>query len=59
MLCHTLAQHPHIFATINLKTEVIMWIAVIISVFLSVEVLSYISGGGWKAESAKKESAVK
>jgi hypothetical protein len=36
-----------------------MWIAVIISVFLSVEVLSYISGGGWKAESAKKESAVK
>lgn len=36
-----------------------MWIAVIISVFLSVEVLSYISGGGWKEESARKESAVK
>lgn len=43
----------------KLKTEVIMWIAVIISVFLSVEVLSYISGGGWKEESARKESAVK
>ena len=36
-----------------------MWIAVIISVFLSVEVLSYISGGGWNEESAKKESAAK
>ena len=53
-LCHALAQQPHIFATVNLKTEVIMWIAVIISVFLSVEVLSYISGGGWKAENSKK-----
>ena len=37
----------------KLKKEVIMWIAVIISVFLSVEVLSYITGGGWKSESSK------
>jgi hypothetical protein len=36
-----------------------MWIAVIISVFLSVEVLSYISGGGWKAENPKQESTAK
>ena len=28
----------------KLKTEVIMWIAILISVFLSVEVLSYLSG---------------
>lgn len=34
-----------------------MWIAVILSVFLSVEVLSYITGGGWKSESSKNKLA--
>ena len=34
--------------TVNLKTEVNMWLAVIVFVSLSVEVLSYLTGGDTK-----------
>lgn len=43
-LCYPLAQGRYNFASRNLKTEVIMWIAVIIFVYLSVEVLGYLTG---------------
>ena len=36
------------FCHINLKTEVNMWLAVIVFVSLSVEVLSYLTGGDTK-----------
>jgi len=50
---------PHFGTTLiylclrKLKTEAIMWIAVIISVFLSVEVLSYLSAE--KTNASKSE----
>jgi hypothetical protein len=50
-LCHKLAQSKYNFASRketkykSLKWEVIMWLAVIIGVSLSVEVLSYLTGG--------------
>ena len=44
-LCYILAQQRFNFATVNLKTEVIMWFAVLVFVCLSVEVLSYLTGG--------------
>lgn len=34
-----------------------MWIAIMIFVFLSVEVLSYLSGEGMNTEGRKKETA--
>ena len=43
---HNLAHAAYIFASVNIKTEVIMWLAVMIFVGLSVEVLSYMTGGG-------------
>ena len=47
----------HIYlCIINLKTEVIMWLAVIISVCLAVEVLSYLSGGNISIEKDNHES---
>lgn len=44
-MCYTLAQWRYKFADVNKKKEVNMWFAVIVSVSLAVEVLSYISGG--------------
>ena len=41
---------------INLKQEVNMWLAVIISVCLAVEALSYISGGEFKLSKNEKGS---
>lgn len=52
-MCLNLAHGLYIFASRNLKTEVIMWIAVIIFVSLSVEVLSYLSGGEISTEPDK------
>ena len=55
-MCHRLAHEHYIFAEINLK-HTIMWLAVIISVCLAVEVLSYLSGG--EVNLSKKEEDVK
>jgi len=44
-LCHILAQPHFIFASANQKRRHFMWLAVIIFVSLSVEVLSYLTGG--------------
>lgn len=55
-MCHTLAHQSYTFAVINLK-QTIMWLAVIISVCLAVEVLSYLSGG--EVNLSKKEDEVK
>lgn len=38
----------HIIQKSNIKTEVIMWFAVLVFVCLSVEVLSYLTGGDTK-----------
>lgn len=47
--CHGLAQPQPTFASETevklLKTEVIMWFAVIVSVCLATEVLNYLTGG--------------
>ena len=48
-------SEPHI-CTINLKMEVNMWLAVLIFVGLSVEVLSYLSGGEMKTGNSPKEA---
>ena len=44
-MCHTFAHTSLYLCIINLKKEVIMWFAVIVFVSLSVEVLSYLTGG--------------
>lgn len=43
--------------TVNNKTKVIMWIAVIISVSLAVEILSYLTGGEAKVGNGTKIQA--
>lgn len=44
-MCLISAQPYNNFASVNIKKEVNMWFAIIIFVSLSVEVLSYLSGG--------------
>ena len=43
--------------TVDNKTKVIMWIAVIISVSLAVEILSYLTGGEAKVGNGTKIQA--